>query len=183
MVHSRVDVQELGCDFYVFTGHKLYGPTGAGILWGRYDILKQMPPYQGGGDMIETVSFDKTTYKAPPARFEAGTPAIMEVIGLGAAIDYVSAIGMDAIAAHEKALLDYAMGQLATIDGLTYYGSAQQKAGIISFAGGLGACIGYCDDFGPMRRGGAHRASLLYAADEAFWRGGHSPCVIRAIYE
>lgn len=133
VVHGAVDVQALDCDFYVFTGHKLYGPTGVGVLWGRYDILEAMPPYQGGGDMIETVTFDKTTYKTPPARFEAGTPAIMEVIGLGAAIDYVSAIGMDAIAAHEKALLEYGMQALSGIDGLSYYGVSPQKAGIISF--------------------------------------------------
>ena len=133
VVHAEVNVQELGCDFFVFTGHKLYGPNGIGVLWGRYDVLDGMPPYQGGGDMIETVSFDGTVYKNAPYRFEAGTPAIAEVIGLGAAIDYVSQIGMSAIATHEKALLDYMMTQLATIDGLTYYGNAQEKAGIVSF--------------------------------------------------
>ena len=131
-VHGPVDVKALGCDFLVFTGHKLYGPNGVGVLWGKYDILDTMPPYQGGGDMIETVTFDKTTYKAPPARFEAGTPAIAEVIGLGAAIDYVQAIGMDAIAAHEKELLDYAMTKLGAIDGLNFIGTAQHKAGIVS---------------------------------------------------
>ncbi len=132
-VHMSVDVQDLGCDFFCFTGHKLYGPTGVGVLWGRYDILETMPPYQGGGDMIETVTFAHTTYKEPPARFEAGTPPIIQVIGLGAAIDFVRAIGMDDIAAHEKALLDIAMRELAGIDGLTFYGTAQEKAGIVSF--------------------------------------------------
>ncbi|MEM6781756.1 MAG: cysteine desulfurase [Pseudomonadota bacterium] len=132
-VHGAVDVQELGCDFFVFTGHKLYGPNGVGCLWGKYDILNQMPPYQGGGDMIDTVSFSGTTFKAPPARFEAGTPAIVEVIGLGAAIDYVSEIGMENIAAHEKGLLDYAMTSLNEIEGLNFYGTAQNKAGIVSF--------------------------------------------------
>ncbi len=133
VVHGPVDVRELGCDFFAFTGHKLYGPNGVGVLWGRYDILDTMPPYQGGGDMIETVSFSGTTFKAPPARFEAGTPAIVEVIGLGAAIDYVQAIGMHNIAAYEKELLDYAMTALNAVDGLTFYGQSQQKAGIISF--------------------------------------------------
>lgn len=133
VVHGPVDVQELGCDFFAFTGHKLYGPNGVGVLWGKYDILDTMPPYQGGGDMIETVSFSGTTFKAPPARFEAGTPAIVEVIGLGAAIDYVQAIGMETIAAYEKGLLDYAMTSLNGIEGLTFYGRSQQKAGIVSF--------------------------------------------------
>lgn len=138
VVHGAVDVQEIGCDFYVFTGHKLYGPTGAGVLWGKAEILADMPPYQGGGDMIEEVSFEETTYKEPPARFEAGTPAIAEVIGLGAAIDYVSAIGMDNIAAHEMVLLDYAMTRLGEVPGLTFHGTAQHKAGIISFTADWG---------------------------------------------
>ncbi|HPF78667.1 MAG TPA: SufS family cysteine desulfurase [Alphaproteobacteria bacterium] len=134
VVHGRVDVQELGCDFFAFTGHKLYGPNGVGALWGKGDILYDMPPYQGGGDMIDTVSFDKgTTYKPAPARFEAGTPAIVEVIGLGAAIDYLSAIGMEAIAAHEKILLDIMMRELNAIDGLKFYGTAQEKVGVVSF--------------------------------------------------
>lgn len=132
-VHGPVNVQELGCDFFVFTGHKLYGPTGVGVLWGRADILEAMPPYQGGGDMIEQVTFEKTTFKEAPAKFEAGTPAIIEVIGLGAAIDYVQDIGMDAITAHERALFEYAMKEIATVPGLTFYGTAPEKAGIISF--------------------------------------------------
>lgn len=132
-VHGPVNVQDLGCDFFAFTGHKLYGPTGVGVLWGRSEILEQMPPYQGGGDMIEQVTFAKTTFKEAPAKFEAGTPAIVEVIGLGAAIDYVQAIGMDVIAAHEKSLFEYAMKELAAVPGLTYYGTGQDKAGIISF--------------------------------------------------
>jgi cysteine desulfurase/selenocysteine lyase len=132
-VHGPVNVQDLGCDFFAFTGHKLYGPTGVGVLWGRSEILEQMPPYQGGGDMIEQVTFAKTTFKEAPAKFEAGTPAIVEVIGLGAAIDYVQAIGMDVIAAHEKSLFEYAMKELAVVPGLTYYGTGPDKAGIISF--------------------------------------------------
>ncbi len=133
IVHGGVDVREIGCDFLVFTGHKLYGPTGVGVLWGREQILNDMPPYQGGGDMIENVSFEGTTFKKAPGRFEAGTPAIVEVIGLGAAIDFVRTIGQDNIAAHEKNMLDALMRGLAKIDGLKYYGQSQDKVGIVSF--------------------------------------------------
>lgn len=133
VVHRAVDVADLGCDFFVFTGHKLYGPSGVGVLWGRYELLDAMPPYQGGGDMIDTVTFEKTSFKSPPARFEAGTPAIVDVIGLGAAIDYVQAIGMDNIAAHEARLLAEAMNRLALVDGLSFWGTGPEKAGIVSF--------------------------------------------------
>jgi len=121
VVHSYVNVSELGCDFYTFTGHKLYGPSGVGVLWGRFDLLSSMPPYQGGGDMIDVVTFDKTTYKEPPARFEAGTPAIVEIIGLGAAIDYLQDVGVDVASAHEQELLSYAMESLDDIEGLNFY--------------------------------------------------------------
>lgn len=133
IVHGGIDVQALGCDFLVFTGHKLYGPTGVGVLWGRYDVLETMPPYQGGGDMIEKVSFEGTSFKKPPVRFEAGTPAIVEIIGLGAAIDYVSAIGVEAIVAHEKTMLDSLTRGLKKIDGLVFHGTAASKAPIVSF--------------------------------------------------
>ncbi len=133
VVHGAVDVRDIGCDFYVFTGHKLYGPTGIGVLYGRYDVLDTMPPYQGGGDMIERVTFEKTTYKEPPFRFEAGTPAIVEVVGLGAAIEYVQAAGAQNIAAHEAALLAYGTQALENIEGLKIHGTAPDKAGIISF--------------------------------------------------
>jgi cysteine desulfurase/selenocysteine lyase len=133
VVHARVDVADIGCDFYVFTGHKLYGPTGVGVLWGRYDVLESMPPYQGGGDMIDTVSFDRTTYKSAPYKFEAGTPAIIQVIGLGAAIDYLRVIGMDDVSTHEMKLYQYAMDGLSSVQGLTFHGSAPHKAAIISF--------------------------------------------------
>jgi cysteine desulfurase/selenocysteine lyase len=133
IMHMPVDVQDLNADFYIFSGHKLYGPTGIGVLYGKREILKTMPPYQGGGDMIANVSFDKTTYKDPPHRFEAGTPAIVEVIGLGAAIDYVSAIGMDAIARHEDELLDYATRELQKINSVKIIGTAREKAGVVSF--------------------------------------------------
>jgi cysteine desulfurase/selenocysteine lyase len=131
--HMPVDIRELDADFYAFSGHKLYGPTGIGVLYGKRDILKTMPPYQGGGDMIASVSFDETTYKDPPHRFEAGTPAITEVIGLGAAIDYISTIGLTRIARHENELLDYATEKLRAINSLKIIGAAPKKAGIISF--------------------------------------------------
>jgi cysteine desulfurase / selenocysteine lyase len=133
VVHSPVNMRDVGCDFYVFTGHKLYGPTGIGVLYGKAEALESMPPYQGGGDMIERVSFEGTTYKEPPYRFEAGTPAIVEVIGLGAAIDYVRAIGWETITAHEAALLAYGTDLLYTIKGLKLHGPASEKAGIFSF--------------------------------------------------
>lgn len=136
IVHEGVDVQDLDVDFYVFTGHKLYGPTGIGVLYAKADILDKMPPYEGGGDMIATVTFEKTTYREPPARFEAGTPPIVEAVGLDAAIDYVTAVGLDKIAAHEKKLLDYAMKRLAGVEGLKVVGTAQHKAGIVSFTFG-----------------------------------------------
>lgn len=133
VVHNVINVSDLNADFYAFTGHKLYGPTGIGVLYGKQDLLNSMPPYQGGGDMIERVTFEKTTYKEAPYRFEAGTPAIVEVIGLGAAIDYVQSVGLENIAAHENALLNYATEKLLAFDGLTIYGTATDKAGIISF--------------------------------------------------
>lgn len=131
--HMPVDVQALDADFYVFSSHKLYGPTGIGVLYGKRAILKDMPPYQGGGDMIASVTFDKTTYKDPPHRFEAGTPAITEVIGLGAAIDYLSTIGMARIAQYENTLLAYATEKLTAINSLKIIGTTKNKAAIISF--------------------------------------------------
>ncbi|WP_246152090.1 aminotransferase class V-fold PLP-dependent enzyme [Roseospira navarrensis] len=134
VVHGPVDVRDIDCDFYAFTGHKLYGPTGIGVLYGKLDLLEAMPPWKGGGDMIESVSFDKTVYAAPPARFEAGTPPIVEAIGLAAAIAYMRGLGMDAIAAHEGDLLRYAMQRLSSVEGLTIHGTATPKAAVISFS-------------------------------------------------
>ena len=134
VVHRRVDVAAIGCDFYCFTGHKLYGPTGIGVLWGKLEHLDRMPPFLGGGDMIERVSFEKSTWAKPPARFEAGTPAIIEAVGLHAAIDYVAAIGMPAIEAHERALVDHAMRKLSDVPGLTLLGRAQDRGGVFAFA-------------------------------------------------
>ena len=131
--HMPVDVQELGCDFYVFTGHKLYGPTGIGVLYGRENLLDTMPPYQGGGDMIRSVTFEKTSYADLPNNFEAGTPHIAGAVGLGAAVDYVTGIGFNRIAAHEKDLLDYGTAILSKIPGLTFIGTARKKASILAF--------------------------------------------------
>jgi cysteine desulfurase/selenocysteine lyase len=131
--HMPVDVQALDCDFYVFSGHKLYGPTGIGALYGRRELLQAMPPYQGGGDMIESVSFEETIFKGPPHRFEAGTPAIVETVGLGAAIDYVQRVGLAAIARHESDLLACAQERLAAMPGVRLVGQAREKAAICSF--------------------------------------------------
>lgn len=131
--HMKVDVQALDCDFYVFSGHKLYGPSGIGVLYGKQALLEAMPPYQGGGDMIKTVTFEKSTYAGLPYKFEAGTPAIADVVGLGAAIDYLNGIGMEAIAAYEAELLDYATEQAKQIQGLRIIGEAPEKGGILSF--------------------------------------------------
>jgi cysteine desulfurase/selenocysteine lyase len=131
--HRAVDVQALDVDFYIFTGHKLYGPSGIGVLYGKQDMLNALPPYQGGGEMIESVTFEKTTFKEAPHRFEAGTPPIVEAIGLGAAIDYVEGLGYDNISAHENGLRAYAEERLAAIPGLTVVGTAREKASIVSF--------------------------------------------------
>lgn len=131
--HMKVDVQELDCDFYAFSGHKLFGPTGIGILYGKARHLEAMPPYQGGGDMISLVTFEKTHYNIIPYKFEAGTPHIAGVIGLGAAIDYVSGIGLDAVDAYEGEILAYATAQLSTIKGLRIIGRAKEKASVLSF--------------------------------------------------
>ena len=131
--HMTVDVQELGCDFYVFSGHKTFGPTGTGVLWAKQEILEAMPPYQGGGSMIASVHFDKTTYAPPPQRFEAGTPDIAGVIGLGVALDWMSGVGVERIAAWEHELLTYATAQLEAIPGLRLIGTAPAKASVLSF--------------------------------------------------
>ena len=131
--HLQVDVQGLDCDFYAFSGHKLYGPTGIGVLYGKTALLDAMPPYQGGGDMIRSVTFEKTTYNALPYKFEAGTPHIAGGIGLGAALDYVQAIGLDTIRAYEHTLLGYATAALAALPGVRIIGTAQEKASVISF--------------------------------------------------
>ena len=133
--HHGVDVRALGCDFYAFSGHKMLGPTGAGILYGRRELLEAMDPFMSGGDMIKTVRIEGTTYHDLPWKFEAGTQAIAEVIGLGAAVDYLSALGMDAVRAHELEITDYAYEALSSIEGLTLYGPPpSRRAGVISFS-------------------------------------------------
>ena len=132
-VHLDVDVRDLDCDFYVFTGHKLYGPTGIGVLYGKYDLLASMPPFNGGGEMIHEVFQDRISYGAPPYRFEAGTPAIVQAIGLGAAIDYVNSIGKSRIRAHESILEKYAQERLGQINSLRIFGSAPDKGPIVAF--------------------------------------------------
>jgi cysteine desulfurase/selenocysteine lyase len=131
--HLKVDVQELGCDFYVFSGHKLFGPTGIGVLYGKESLLEAMPPYQGGGDMISSVTFEKTTYNSLPYRFEAGTPNIAGTIGLGAAIDYVNQVGLDVAAAHEREVLEYATAAVSRLPGVRLIGTAREKAAVLSF--------------------------------------------------
>ena len=131
--HMPVDVQALDCDFYVFTGHKLYGPTGIGVLYGRETLLDSMPPFMGGGDMIRSVTFEKTTYADLPNKFEAGTPHIAGAIGLGAAVDYITEIGFDKITAHEKDLMEYGTAALSEIPGLRIIGTARHKASVLAF--------------------------------------------------
>jgi cysteine desulfurase/selenocysteine lyase len=133
VVHLDVDVQKIGCDFYVFTGHKLYGPSGIGVLYGRSAILESMPPYQSGGEMIESVTFDAVTFKEPPYRFEAGTPAIVEAIGLAAAVDYIKAAGMEKIRAYEQSLLQQAEDSLRSLPGVHIFSKASKRASILSF--------------------------------------------------
>lgn len=164
VTHLGVDMQDLDADFYVFSGHKLYGPTGIGVLYGKAEILEAMPPYQGGGDMIARVTFEETTFKGIPHRFEAGTPAIVEVIGLGAALEYLMELGLDRIAAHERDLLAYATAQLTEIPGLRIYGTSPNKASILSFTLGdahphdIGTIV---DRAGVAVRAGHHCAQPL----------------------
>jgi len=132
-VHMPVDMQDIDCDFYAITGHKLYGPSGIGVLYGKEELLDSMPPFMGGGDMISSVSFEKSTWAPLPAKFEAGTPAIVQAIGLAAAVDYVNGIGFDAIAAHEHDLLNYTTQKLASVKDLRLIGTAPNKAAVVSF--------------------------------------------------
>lgn len=163
-VHLPVDVQDLGVDFYAMTGHKLYGPSGIGVLYGRYDLLAEMQPYQGGGEMIADVTLDGVTYNEPPHRFEAGTPPIVQAIGLGAALDYVNDVGRAEIAVHEAKISDYASRQLKTINSLRMIGDAPGKGGIFSFeingvhAHDISAIL---DRYGVAVRAGTHCAQPL----------------------
>ena len=133
VAHLPVDVQDIGCDFYCFSGHKMYAPMGVGVMYGKEEVLEKLPPYQGGGEMIQDVTFEKTTYNELPFKFEAGTPSVGDVLGLGAAIDFMQGMGIDNIARHEAELLDYATHKLLEIPRLRIYGTAPLKAGVISF--------------------------------------------------
>ena len=133
VAHMPVDVQALECDFYCFSGHKMYAPMGVGVMYGREEILGQLPPYQGGGEMIKDVTFERTTYNELPFRFEAGTPSVGDVLGLGAAIDFMKEQGIESIARHEEDLLHYAMKQLKEVPGMRFFGTAPHKAGVVSF--------------------------------------------------
>lgn len=159
--HGMVDVRELGCDFYAISGHKLFGPTGIGVLYGRYDLLAEMPPYEGGGEMIRSVSFEKTEYAAPPHRFEAGTPHIAGAVGLAAAMDYVTNLGFERLCRHEQDLLTYATERLEAIDEVRIIGRAAEKASVISFVidGAHAHDVGTILDFdGIAVRAGHHCA-------------------------
>lgn len=159
--HLQVDVQDLGCDFFVFSGHKVFGPTGVGVLYGRETLLEQMPPYQGGGDMIATVTLQRSTWAPLPAKFEAGTPMIAQVVGLGCAIEYISNVGLDRIAAWEHDLLRYATERISAIEGIRIIGTAREKAGVLGFVLGgvhphdIGTIL---DDQGIAIRAGHHCA-------------------------
>jgi cysteine desulfurase/selenocysteine lyase len=167
--HMPVDVRDIDCDFYAFSGHKMCGPTGIGILYGKESLLDRMPPYQGGGDMILEVAFDKTTYNDLPYKFEAGTPNISGAIGLGAAVHYLQAIGMENIARHEQALLEYMTGQLASIEGLRRIGTADHKASVQSFL---------LDDIHPHDIG-----TILDHQGVAIRTGHHCAMPVMAFYE
>jgi len=163
-VHDIVDVQDIGADFYVLTGHKLYGPSGTGVLYGRYDLLAEMMPYQGGGEMIEEVALDAVTYNEPPHRFEAGTPPIVQAIGLGAAMDYVASLDRSAIMAHEAEIAAYAAAELQKINSLRLIGNAPGKGGIFSFeiAGAHAHDVStILDRYGIAVRAGTHCAQPL----------------------
>jgi cysteine desulfurase / selenocysteine lyase len=159
--HLPVDVQALDCDFFAFSGHKVFGPTGIGVLYGRASLLEAMPPWQGGGDMIETVTLEQSTWAQPPARFEAGTPPIAQVIGLGAALEYVEAVGRAAIGVWEEELLAYATERVGELDGVRIIGTAREKASVLSFVvegvhpHDVGAVL---DDEGVAIRTGHHCA-------------------------
>ncbi|MCJ2079684.1 cysteine desulfurase [Methylobacterium sp. J-090] len=163
-VHQPIDVKALDCDFFVFTGHKVYGPTGIGVLYGKKEWLERLPPYQGGGEMIRTVSQDSITYNDPPHRFEAGTPAIIEAVGLGAALEFMMTLGRDQIAAHEASLLAYAQERLGTMNSVRMIGTAKDKGGVIAFemkgahAHDIATII---DRYGVAIRAGTHCAMPL----------------------
>ena len=177
-VHADIDVQDIGCDFYAFTGHKLYGPTGIGVLWGKYDLLAAMPPFNGGGEMIRDVYEDRVTYGEPPHRFEAGTPPIVQAIGLGAAIDYVNSIGKARIRAHESAVSAYAHERLRELNSITIY-RHRQGQGADPVVRDEGRASARCrNHHRPLGGRGARRHPLRDAAARPFWRHGDLPGLV-----
>ena len=164
--HMKIDVQQMGCDFFAFSGHKMYGPTGIGVLYGREEWLDRLPPYQGGGEMIDKVSWERTTFERLPFKFEAGTPDYVATHGLATAIDYLERVGLDAVKAHEQDLTHYCMEQLRTIDGIRLFGTAPEKDAVVSFLVGdihhldLGTLL---DRLGIAVRTGHHCAQPLMA--------------------
>ena len=174
-------MQDIGCDFYVFTGHKIYGPSGIGVLWAKYEHLEAMPPFNGGGEMIRDVFEDRVTYGDPPHKFEAGTPPIVQAIGLGAAIDYVDSIGKDRIRAHEDGLIHYAHDRLREINSLRIIGQAKEK-GAIDLVRDEGRTSARCrDHHRPFGRRRAGRNPLRDAAVGPDRRHGHLPGVLWAL--
>ena len=173
-----VDVQDIDCDFYAFTGHKLYGPTGIGVLYGKYEHLDAMPPFNGGGEMIREVFEDRVTYGDPPHKFEAGTPSIVQAIGLGAALDYVASVGKARIRAHEAGLVHYAHDRLREINSLRIFGTTKDKGAdrLVRDEGRASARRG--DDHRPLGRGGARRHPLRHAASGALRRDGELPRLV-----
>lgn len=163
--HLPIDVQKLDCDFFVCSAHKMYGPTGIGMLYGKYDILESMPPWQGGGEMIDRVTFAKTTFAPPPARFEAGTPPIAEVIGFGEAVEWINLTGLQAIHAHEEQILAYATQQLQGVPGLRILGNPRQRASLLSFV--------LADPLNPQGYIHAHDAALILDEEGIAVRSGH----------
>jgi cysteine desulfurase/selenocysteine lyase len=164
--HMVLDVQALGCDFYAFSGHKVYGPSGIGVLWGKAELLAEMPPWQGGGGMVRTVTFEKTTYAPPPHRFEAGTPFIEGAIGLAAALDYLTGLGLEAVGAWERRLLAEATARLEAIPGVSVVGTAREKAAVLSFtlSGAHAHDVGtVLDRAGVAVRAGHHCAQPVMA--------------------
>ena len=179
--HLRVDVQDLDCDFYAFSAHKLYGPTGVGVLWGKHEHLNGCPPYMGGGDMIKEVTIERTTYNELPHKFEAGTPNIEGGLGLGAAIDWVNRVGIERIEAQEALLLEAATKMLESIDGLRMIGTAEHKAAVCSFViEGVHPSRPW-NSSRPVGRCNTYRTPLRSTGHEAFWSTCNRTCVFRGV--
>ena len=179
--HTRVDVQAIGADFYAFSGHKIYGPTGIGVLYGKEEVLDALPPYQGGGEMILSVTFERTTYKKAPHRFEAGTPAIVEAIGLGAAVDYLEKIGLDRIKAHEHALLEYATERLSALPRLRLVGTAAPQGGDRVLRRRRRAPARHRHDLGSIGSRHPGRSPLRAAADAPSRSAGDGARLLRSL--